>query len=484
MIRKPHAVQIAALNASRGHFGFAYYMEQGLGKTATTYMDFLEQLANGNATRMIVVCPNSFKGGWVDEAAEWGFDFDFYIYQAGDEWGQQQFLKKKFDKPPVVIINYESIRPKVRKVGKKKVFDPNAGIDFLFKFMAPKPTMFAIDESILVSTYDALQTMGVIMVADKIPSTSAIRLLSGKPIKQGPHDLWSQMRILRNMTMNYFVFKNNFCKMGGFKGHQVVGSMNEEALAEIIDPVVFRATKEEWTDLPPKVPNIREYQLTPAMAEYYRSMEEDFVVWLNEEKDEYVTIEAALTKYIKLAQIQAGFIFDENKVPRLLVEPEKNPRLALLETILRDEVPGKAVVVYNHRPVRDMLSTRFEKLRPVFIHGGMTDEAITESKRVFNTDRSNRVIFITKAAKYGHTLLGLQDTPDDACADMVFYENTYSLDDRSQLEDRPHRHGQEQEFMRYWDLVGTDLDKNAVKALQRKESIFQAVFSKLRQSRA
>ena len=43
-----------------------------------------------------------------------------------------------------------------------------------------------------------------------------------------------------------------------------------------------------------------------------------------------------------------------------------------------------------------------------------------------------------EAGKYGHTLVG---TPDDPCATMIFFENSYSLDTRSQLEDRIHRMG-------------------------------------------
>lgn len=480
MIRQPYGVQKAAFNAAQGKRGFNFYMEQGLGKTGVVLTEFAQLVAEGLATRLVVFCPNSFKKGWEDEAKEWGFDFDFYLFQSGDEWGQNQFLKKNYTKPPVVVINYEGARPKIipdpADRRKKKVIW-NDGMKFIDKFVEGRKCYLAIDESIQISGHDSLQTVGVDLLADKF---QYVRNLSGKPIKQGPHDLFSQLRVIRAINMNYYVFKNLFCKMGGFKGKVVEGAMNEEGLAAILDPVTFRATKADWTDLPPKVYNIREYELTPEQKKQYKAMHDDFILWLNEE--EYVSIDAALTKYIKLAQIQAGFIFDADKNVRPLVDPAKNPRLALLETILRDEVPGKAIVVYNHKPVRNMLAERFEKLRPVFIHGGMTDDEISESKRCFNTQRDHRVIFITKAAKYGHTLLGNQDRVEDACSDMVFYENTYHLDDRSQLEDRAHRHGQEQEFMRYWDLAGTPLDRDAVKALARKESIFQAVFAPLRKT--
>jgi hypothetical protein len=85
-----------------------------------------------------------------------------------------------------------------------------------------------------------------------------------------------------------------------------------------------------------------------------------------------------------------------------------------------------------------------------------------------------------KAGKYGHTLLGIQNDPAYRCHTMIFYENTYSLDDRSQIEDRFHRHGQTADSVLYIDLIGTDLDRSAIGALQRKEGIFQAIFQYLR----
>ena len=60
-----------------------------------------------------------------------------------------------------------------------------------------------------------------------------------------------------------------------------------------------------------------------------------------------------------------------------------------------------------------------------------------------------------EAGKYGHTLVG---TPDDPCGTMIFFENSYSLDTRSQLEDRIHRIGTVAESCLYVDLSGSDID--------------------------
>jgi SNF2 family DNA or RNA helicase len=63
---------------------------------------------------------------------------------------------------------------------------------------------------------------------------------------------------------------------------------------------------------------------------------------------------------------------------------------------------------------------------------------------------------------------------------MIFFENSYSADTRDQIEDRIHRRGQTGERVLYIDLSGSDLDRRIVRALQRKESLYRAVFKDLK----
>lgn len=450
-----------ALERSNGRSGFGYFMEQGLGKTSTSYADFLEHAAMGFVDRMVTIAPNSFKGGWAEEASKFSFPIAPIVYESGDPDSYRRLFKRGFDQRPNLIVNYEAVRSQGTR-------------DLIREYLNGKRGYIVADESIKLKDPSSDQTKAALEVAGM---GEMQRILSGKPISQGPHDLWAQMRFIQQLNgRRYMPFKTAFCKMGGFKMRQVTGAQNEDILASLIDPHVFRATKAEWTDLPPKVYTTREYRMTPEMKSMYRSMEEEFVLWLND--IENVSVEAAITKYIKLAQIQAGFIIDGEKNVRMLVDPAKNPRLGALEDIIRDEIVGKVSVVYNHKVVRPMLYERFAAYNPTHISGGMAPDEIEANKRKFNNDPSCRIIFLTKAAKYGHTLLG-GDEPQNHCSTQIFFENTYSLDDRSQIEDRSHRYGQLGESMSYYDIVGTPLDRDATRALQRKESVFQAVFSRI-----
>lgn len=460
-----HAVQIAALEADGEAPGFAWFMEQGLGKTLVSWRRFQYLVKHGLATRKIVFTPNSFKGGWADEAEKWGIEADIHIYESGSNTNQY-FLRKAWKKPPVIVINYEAIRT----AGAQEV---------LSQFMVGRRTMMTADESIQLKGHDSQQTVAAIKLAKM---AAYKRILTGKPIVQGPQDLWGQMRFIGNLDgFNYFAFRNAFCKMGGFKGKQIVGAQNEDILAERIEPWIFRATKADWTDLPPKMYTQRDYQMSPEMRSMYKSMEDEFVLWL--ESGEAVTVDAAITKYIKLAQIQSGFIIDENERVTELVSPDKNPRVGLLKDVIRDEVVGKVTIPYRHRYVRGMLERQLADLQPACIGGGMPPEEIEQQKNRFNNDPNCRAILLQmSAAKYGHTLLGGPE-PQNRCSTSIIFENSYSGDDRSQIDDRIHRHGQTAASVTYINLVGTKLDREMIKAQERKENIFQAVFRNIRSLR-
>lgn len=460
-------VQRAAKEAAKDKPGFAFFMEQGLGKTSTYLSEFEDHVEQDYVSRSVVIAPNSFKGGWRFEIEKQGFNIEPFIWTPDREDAFNHWMRRGFIKPPMLIVNYEATRyERVREL--------------IYRFMRERPTSLVFDESIQLKQFDSLQTKAGIEISK---DAAVNRVLSGKPMTQGPHDLWAQMRVIKEQEgREFYAWKTLFCKRGGFKGKQIVGAQNQDYMAKLINPVTFWATKKDWTDLPPKLYTHREYTLTSEMAAQYKSMEDQFVLWLSE--TEAVTIDAAITKYIKLAQIQCGWVYDEEGKPRPLVSRDRNPRLKLLKQIIDEEVTGKTIVVYRHKPVLDQLLEEFAKYNPAWIKGGMTPDETERQKARFNSDNNCRVLFNqTEAGKYGHTLLGGPE-PENHCCTCIFYENTYSLDGRGQLEDRNHRHGQLGDSVLYIDLVATSLDFRMIRALQLKEDIFQSVFAEMTRTSA
>ena len=452
-------VQDEALKFADSKRGVGYFLEMGLGKTLLALEEF--RRSRDYVTRLVVVCPNSFKSGWIEEIEKHGFNYDAHVFVSGAK-ANEKWLAKRYERPPVLIINYEAIRSEDVR-------------DAILQWMKVKPTMLVLDESILIKSHSSLQTRAALALA---ADALIVRCLSGRPQTQGPHDLFPQLRALGLFKgMRFWAFRNTFCAMGGWENKTVVGVKNADQLARIMAPVAFQARKADWLpSLPRKDFTARQYEMSGEQRRQYRQMEEEFLLEL---ENETVAVDVAVTKYEKLSQIQCGFILNEEGTPRVLVEPGDNPRLALLVETLK-AVEGKAIVVYRHRHSFEILAEALEAWSPAHIQGGMSPDELTEEKRRFNEVSACRLMLAQcDASKYGHTLLG-GEAAEDHCSTMIFFENSYSLDTRTQVEDRIHRRGQTSENCLYIDLCGSDLDRRVARALQKKENLYAAVFSKLK----
>jgi len=367
----------------------------------------------------------------------------------------------------VLVINYEAARtPK----GKKAIEH----------FVGGSEAYLALDESIKLKNRNSLQTQAIIGKEHKLYPKKGltslfkfVRLLSGKPMTQGPHDLWSQLYAIDGTEgISFWGWQARFCQLGGWENRQVVGILNEDMLQGIVNKSAFQAKKKDWLrGLPEKTYTTRTYSLGPVLQKHYDEMEQEFLTYI---EDDEVSVAVAIAKWEKCSQIQCGFAITGEEVIEI-VFPGENPRLQLLMDLLDEEVSGKAIVVYRHRHVGKMLFDELtaDKLSPAWIKGQLTPTKIEEEKRHFDTPECRVMLLQAEAGKYGHTLVG---TPDDPCSTMIFFENSYSLDTRSQLEDRIHRMGATAESCLYVDLSGSEYDTKVTRALQRKEKMFLLAF--------
>ncbi len=466
-------VQIAALDFARGKPGVGWFMEQGLGKSLTALAEFSFYHYRNLADRMVIICPNSFKMGWIDEIEKHGFDFDVHVFRSAKKDDAVIWMRQHHAKAKVIVINYEAARM--------------PGVNEALRLWAQAgKTYLVIDESIQIKGHKSAQTKMIHRLAYWSPYTREptmarfIRILTGRPQTQGPHDLWGQLRAIGLfLDYNFYHFRGMFCVMGGWQDKEVIAARNATQLASAMAPAVFRAKKVDWLPLlPRKDYSILDYAMSGEQKRQYRQMEEQFLL---EVESRTITVEVAIAKYAKLAQIQCGFIYDEERVSHQLVSPDENPRLQLLLELLAQE-SGKVCVVYRHRPMLPFLQRALGKYLPAYIAGQMTPDEVAKQKISFNENPYCRIILLQcDAAKYGHTLLG-GPGPADKCRTMIFFENSYSADTRDQIEDRIHRRGQTGERVHYIDLSGSDLDRRIVRALQRKDALYKTVFSRLREA--
>lgn len=450
-------VQKEALRLSKDRQGFGFWMEQGLGKSLVTLAEYTNYLFEDKVDGWVVACPNTLKENWKLEAEKHGANLNVYIWPDDFKKLHPSKLKERF----LLAVNYEALG--VGQAGK-----------FMEELFPTCRVGFTLDESVQIKNPRSDRGAECQYLGRMAAFT---RCLSGKPQVQGPQDMWAPLvftKAIEAKEMLYSAFKARYCKRGGYKGQQIIGVANEEELNSIILAHGFRAKKKDWLDIPDKLPQIRKVELSAVQKEHYQELAEEFFTIVNGSE---ISPAMTITQLLKLQQIVSGFVIDDNRKVQRIVE--KIPKMEELVEII-DESPGKVIVVAYFSESIELLRKRLAHLNPAIIQGEQKmdkDTSVEKEKAKFNLDPSCRVIIVqTSSAKYGHTLLGDTTSPDSSnkCSTTIFYENSFSLDDRVQMEDRNHRIGQTLPVSLF-DFVTSPIDTRIIRALQRKELLSQAV---------
>lgn len=482
---KPREVQLEALRRSFGGFilrqskddlglprslsrpigqpaiGWNHYLEMRLGKTPLALNEFELFLRRGAIKRLIVFCPNTYKQGWVDEAAKSGASVPWHTWDSNQAQEAFEFAAKSNGEFGIAI-NYEALKSEKAK-------------RFLYMYMNSR-AFLVNDESIKLKDHQSQQTKIALSYAK---NAGIIRNLSGLPMTQGPHDLYPQFRAIRQLDgLNFYAFRNGYCLMGGFKAKKVVGVKDPAKLSALLDSCSFVAKRKDWGTMGVADYSLERLPMTDIQKRHYDEMDRDMVTML--QTGHQISADMVITKLMKLQQISSGFIYVGSGQPEFLEDPAQTPKMARLLNML-EETSDKVLVVYHYGASGDALLKALSKEKPAVIRGSIWmkthNRNVEIEKRRFNNDSSCRIMILqASAGKYGHDLSGMAGS---RCTTTIFYENTYSLDDRTQLEARNTAAHQDWSNS-YYDFVCSKVEENAIRALRRKESIVESVIGSYR----
>jgi hypothetical protein len=440
---QPWAVQTAALEKAAGRAKFGHMLEQGLGKTSLTLNEFVQS----DVELGVFFSPKSFMLDWAAAPKEWGADIKTACWPM-NLVNLDKFMKGNGKK--LIATNYEQTR--AGRYGD------------LLDLIERVPTFLTLDEASVIKTANTGLARAVI---DLSKCAKYVRELNGTPFTQSVADWYPQLRCLGQLNgVKFAQFKARYTELGGFMGKKIVGSRNEDELARIIDSCCFRALKRDWRKgLPPQVFTPVALDMTPTQRARYREMKLDFYTSVDG-----LDVEArlVLTQMDKLRQISSCLIKDGDN-ERMIEPVTSNPKVKATLDILRGGTT-KTIVVYTYKLSGRVLLQALEDegLNPTFLKGQMVGAELFENKRRFNEDPDCRVIVCQEAAScMGHTLIG--GGGPDRCNRMIYYENSFSLRDRLQMNDRIHRGDQDLECQ-YYDLICTPMDKKVFEALRSKQN--------------
>lgn len=440
----PLAVQAAALAASGRTRQYAYFMDPGTGKTGTILSEFTYAERAGAVDLLLVICPNNLRANWKSEAEKMGFQYEVAIYP------------EPAPARGVWVVNYEKI------IGKP--------FDDLVKVVQTRNVFVVCDESHRIKNFKAKVSKAAIFLFDL---AKIKRVMTGTPIANNVVDLWSQLRAIgaHGQHRSPYTFRNRYGIMGGFMGKQIVGTQREDELQDMLKACSFMARKKEWmASLPPKSYSVLGYEMTDRQRGPYDVIKNDKLIQF--ENGQEVSAQMVITALMKMQQITSGFTIDDAGEVVKLVPDDKNPKMLAVRDLMED-IEDKVIVFAHYRHTVDLLEKSLKEYHPLVIRGGMKKEDVSEVVRAFNNDDDRRVIIAqTATAKEGLTLLGTKNRP---CYTTVYVENSYSLIDRTQSEDRNHRHGQVAEQVSYYDLVGSPIEAKIIRALQDKKDLVKTI---------
>ena len=453
---------------------WAFFDEMGTGKSAMLLADWGAHITGD----LLIVAPaGSYRNWWSPEGElEKHLSPELRERTAVAAWlsgASKQHMDKlaRFlalrDRPRVLCVNVEALGV-VEKAQ-----------HLVEEFLASGHAMWAIDESTRIRTPDAKRTDWIVRAGGK---ARARRILSGLPTPRSPLDLFSQFEFLDWRILghrSYFTFRQRYAVMEqrvvgvtfNKKGERKlrkawidVAYRNEEELQQRIAPWHSRALKRDCLDLPEKIYERREVDLTDEQRRVYNEIKSQATSELD--GGGFVSAERRVTQILRLHQVVVGHVTTESGAVRALKSHREKQLLEVLE-----EGGEKAVIWFDHRPplaaVAATLRKEFGENAVAEFHGGNRD-ARHEDERRWKGDRGCRFMLATVGAGG----VGNNWTETDLA---VYFSNSYDLEHRQQSEDRHHRYGQTRRVT-YVDLVApSTVDERILEVLKEKRDMASAL---------
>jgi SNF2 family DNA or RNA helicase len=518
-----HQAELVAKTWERD--AYAVFWQMGCGKTRPTIQTFARWFTLGRLDGVIVIAPDGVHRNWpTDElpahcAIPW-IAIDYHSSLAGLrrqlDW-EAAVLEAPRGVLPFVAVTYDAIKTA-------------SGIGFLRRFAKRYPRYAAgLDESSRCKNGKAERTK----VAKTIAHGSTVRrILSGTPVSNGPRDIYSQMEILdpafwkKRGIGSLAAFESKYCvkkkitigvkadpsfmaaqtiapssdeDVAAFEAaleagtlvtesvarppatpatsdagdakpktgrtiEVIVGYRNLDHLNKLIESSSSRLTKEEaGLNLPPKLYQRIPFELAPEQRKKYDALRRQCLVELDGGK--VITATMAIVKILRLHQIACGYLpspDDPDGDPIMLCDDGEDPRFEHFKERIED-TPGQVIIWCRFTLDVNRICAHLGK--EAARYDGLVTRPSDRAAAIDEFRKGNRRYFVAKpsAIGMGVTLVNTHD--------VIYYSNSFVLDDRLQSEDRCHRIGQHNPVT-YADLEALHtVDSRILTSLRSKHDV-------------
>lgn len=509
----PYRHQEIALQRYRHSSEIPLFFDPGTGKTRTSLLIAAAKYEQGDIDAVLVIAPNGVHKQWAtEEIPKWLKDVDTTV-----QWRKNKKLFFVEGKLNIVCTNIEQFSTKTRY------------LDYV-EWVNSHKTMIILDEATRIKNPKAIRTQRLLYEFNDVvkrgktiissdPKTVARAILTGTPVTNGPFDVWPMFEFLRPgyFGVNWYGFQN---KYGLFHSIEVNGRairilINEEAwnnihgcdsfemansnygvslstydyikqqdhyegpfrnvdqLRDKMLEIAMFVKIEDCIDMPDRTYNRKLLEMSPEQARVYNELETYFVTLYKNEK---VEAKSKLTAYIRLQQIASGFVSSEQLPEDELEDPPPNkitwfddlPKMTQLLVDV-EEICDVEGITNNQCIIVCHFSAEAERIYDTLTAEGYKVCLMTGWKKVgsiegFKQGKFNIMVANIRVISMGFNL-------QEHCNHMIFYSNTFSLEDRIQVEARIYRSGQKHPCI-YLDYVMSDtIDMKVYAALKQKKQL-------------
>jgi SNF2 family DNA or RNA helicase len=263
--------------------------------------------------------------------------------------------------------------------------------------------------------------------------------------------------------------------IGGFENRQIVGYQNLEELMERIRPSCQYVRLEDCVDIPAKIYQKVSVPLSPEQKSAIRELKEEGSIVV-ESLGVELYVDMALERMTRIQQIVGGslpYIDVENGGYETMPMPGKNPKMEAMFDYIESLGEGEKCLIWaRFTPERDRIMERLIKEygeNSVVRYDGKISDADRKIAVTRLQEDPDCRFFLSNQTVGG---IGLTLTKAKY---SLNYSNTFSSEDRVQMENRNHRTGQKDHCV-YVDFeADVKEDKMILKALFEKKSLSDMV---------
>ena len=417
---KPFPHQEEAIRRGLAFPQYAFLMEMGTGKTKSIIDLACIMALQDKISGCLIICPKTIIPSWEEEIKK-------NCGKNCEILSKKHLTKNCF----FGIINYEQI------------------ITIKDNEIWKQYSMVVLDESSKIKNPKAQRSKDIVKF---FKDTKYKYILSGTPVSQNPTDIYQQFKFLNDKFLgftSYYTFRNYYCTMGGYGNYQIIGYKDLPGLKAKIKAHSYQLKKEDCITLPEKIYEQRHIDMTPELRRQYKDMKDNLILEI--EGGDNITANIVLTKILRLQQIAAGCHID-NKY---------NNKLKELIDIIEDNSESSIIIWARFIPTIKMLEQvmKDKNIPYSILYGEIEDRA--REIRLFQEGKTRVFIGQIATGGFGITLT--------RASIAVYYENTFSMEERLQSEARCHRIGQKNNVV-YIDLLyKNSIDSHVLQAIKHKQ---------------